>query len=115
MNEFVLFFRMDILSPEAQPTPAQMEIYMNQWQEWIDDIAEQNKLAEGGNHLSVNGTLIGPYGKVTDGPYVVNNESVAGYILIFAKDMDEAVHIAKACPILLGEGTSVEVRKVAGF
>jgi hypothetical protein len=46
---------------------------------------------------------------------VVNNESVAGYILIFAKDMDEAVHIAKACPILLGEGTSVEVRKVAGL
>jgi len=28
--------------------------------------------------------------------------------------LDEAVQIAKACPILNGEGTSVEVREVAG-
>jgi len=115
MNEFVLFFRMDVLSPEAQPTPTQMEIYMDQWQKWIDGIAAQNKLSEGGNHLSYSGKVICGGNSVSDQPYVVNNESIAGYILILAEDEDEAVEIAKGCPILLGKGTSVEVRKVAGF
>jgi len=114
MNEFVLFFRMDILSPDAQPTPEQMEVYMEQWQEWIEGIAAQNKLSEGGNHLLNSGKVIRPGNSISNQPYVVNNESLAGYILIWAKDMDEAVHISKACPILLGKGTSVEVRRVDG-
>jgi hypothetical protein len=112
MNEFVLFFRMDILSPEAQPSPEQIEMYMDQWQQWIDVLSSQNKLAEGGNHLSAKGTVIRPNNAFTEGPYEVNNESVAGYILIRAKDMDEAVALAKKCPILNGEGTSVEVRRI---
>jgi len=39
------------------------------------------------------------------------NESVTGYIIILAKDIAVAVHIAKKCPILQGEGTSVVVRE----
>ena len=114
MNEYVLFFRMDILSPEAQPTPEQMAIYMDQWEKWIDDIAAQNRLSEGGNHLSYSGKVIRSGNSIVDQPYVVNNESVAGYLLILADDETEAVQIAKECPILNGPGTSVEIRRVAG-
>jgi hypothetical protein len=114
MSEFVLFFRMDILSPEAQPSPEQMAVYMDQWQQWIEGITAQNKLSEGGNHLSYSGKVIRPGNSISDQPYVANNESVAGYILILADDEDEAVQIAKECPILNGIGTSVEVRRVAG-
>jgi hypothetical protein len=112
MNEFVLIFRMDITTKEAQPTPAQMEIYMNQWEEWINDIAVQNKLADGGNHLSTEGRVIRPNNVITDGPYSEKRESIAGYIIIKAMNFYEAVYIAKDCPILQGEGTSVEVRKI---
>jgi len=31
MKEFVLLFRMDITSPEAQPSPRQMELDMVDW------------------------------------------------------------------------------------
>jgi hypothetical protein len=112
MSEFVLFFRMDILSPETQPTPEQIGVYMDQWQKWIDGIAAQNKLSEGGNHLSYSGKVIRAGNSISEQPYVVNNESVAGYILILADDENEAVQIAKECPILNGTGTSVEVRRV---
>jgi hypothetical protein len=37
----------------------------------------------------------------------------AGYLVILAKDMNEAVSIAENCPILAGEGTSVEIRETA--
>jgi hypothetical protein len=106
---------MDIKTKEAQPSPEQMKLYMKQWEKWINDIASQNKLVEGGNHLSTEGRVIRPKNVITTGPYVVNKESVAGYIIILAKNFDEAIKIAKDCPILLGEGTSVEVRKVASI
>jgi hypothetical protein len=113
MKEFVLIFRMDITTEEIQPSPAQMKLYMAQWMEWINNISAQERLANGGNHLSRSGKVLRPKDVMTDGPYTVNGESVAGYIIILANDIDHAVRIAKKCPILQGEGTSVEVRETA--
>lgn len=111
MKAFVLIFRMDILTPENQPTPEQMEEYMSQWMAWINGISAQGRLAPGGNHLSAGGKVLRKGNSIINGPYAVNNESVAGYIVILAKDMDDAVRIAEKCPILEGDGTSVEIRK----
>ena len=113
MKEFVLLFRMDITTPEVQPTLKQMESYMVDWMEWVDYIAEKGQLAEGGNHLSNSGRVIRHFAGITEEPYIAKKESVTGYILIYAMDFDDAVHIAKKCPILQGEGTSVEVRETA--
>jgi hypothetical protein len=111
MKEFVLLFRMDITTKEAQPSQELMKIYMTQWMEWINYISALGQLAAGGNHLLSSGKLLKPNNILIDEPYTVNNESVAGYIIILAKDMDHALTIAQKCPILLGEGTSVEVRE----
>ena len=112
MSEFILLFRMDIKTKEVQPTPEQMKVYMEQWQDWIDGIAAQDKLAIGGNHLSSEGRVISPGNVVTHEPFSEIKVSVAGYIVIRAENFDEAINIAKDCPILNGEGNSVEVRKV---
>lgn len=112
MNEFLLVFRMDITTKEAQPTPDQMKTYLKDWGEWINGIDVQNRLS-GGNHLSTEGRVIKSNKVIIDGPYTEKSESIAGYIIIKATDLEEAVSIAKACPILNGEGTCVEVRKVA--
>jgi hypothetical protein len=114
MPHFILFFRMDITSKEAQPTPEQMEMYMVQWTKWTNSIAAKNKLV-GGNHLSVKGKVLRTKGKITEGPYVENKESVAGYIILNAKNLNDATKIAENCPILQGDGTSVEVRQIASL
>lgn len=113
MKEFLLIFRMDITTKDAQPTPAQMQVYMTQWMEWINDISAQKRLADGGNHLLKSGKVLRSKGVINDEPYTVNKESVAGYIIVLAKNIDDAVRIASKCPILQGEGTSVEVRETA--
>lgn len=113
MKEFVLIFRMDITTEEKQPSPEQMKRYMTQWSEWTKGISAQGRLAEGGNHLSGSGRVLRPGNVVIDEPYTANGESVAGYILVLAEDIDNAVRIAEKCPILQGEGTSVEVRETA--
>lgn len=113
MKEFVFIFRMDITTEEIQPSQEQMKQYMGQWMEWINYISKKDQLARGGNHLSRNGKVLRSGDIMTDGPYSANSESVAGYIVVLAKDIDDAVRLAKKCPILQGEGTSVEVRETA--
>jgi hypothetical protein len=113
MKQFVLIFRMDV-SAAAQPSSLQMQEYMMQWNDWINEISGTDNKVAGGNHLSViSAKVVYPEGKITDGPYTVNKESVAGYILIDAKNLDAAISIAQKCPILNGEGNSVEVRETA--
>lgn|SRR5262245_9292597 len=48
---------------------------------------------------------------VTDGPYAESREQLGGYYLVEAKDLDEAVAIAKRIPITTVDGI-VEVRPV---
>ena len=113
MNEYVLFFRIDIHTEEIQPSAEQMEEYMIQWQHWLENIESQGKLSEGGNHLSKEGRVVNSNKEVMNEPYTHNKLSIPGYILILANDFDDAVEIAKACPILNGEGNSVEIRQVS--
>ncbi len=113
MKEFVLLFRMDLANQEAQPTKEQMEIYMQQWIGWINDIAGNDQLADGGNHFSRQGRVLKPNNEVIETPHIADNNSVAGYIIVLAENIDEATKIAKKCPILNGHNTSVEIREAA--
>jgi hypothetical protein len=112
MKEFVLLFRMDITNKEAQATELQMKNYMQQWGLWINSLADKGQLADGGNHLSKQGRVLKPEKKVIDTPHIAFNNSVAGYIIIKAKDLDDATLLAEKCPILNGKNTSVEIREI---
>ena len=111
MEEYLIFMRLDIITKDAQPSPGQMQVYMKMYQDWVGGIAAQNKFV-GGKGLSTEGKVIKSNQVITDGPYAEIKESLAGFIMIKAKDFDEAVSLAKNCPILGGAGNSVEVRKV---
>lgn len=45
---------------------------------------------------------------VTDGPYAESKEVLGGFLMIEARDMDEAVRIAEKIP--MGKFTTIEVR-----
>lgn len=113
MKEFVLLFRMDITNKEAQPSKKQMEIYMQQWMNWINEIAENEQLADGGNHFSRQGRILKSDNVVIETPHIADNNSIAGYIIILAATIDKATNIAKKCPLLNGPNTSVEIRETA--
>jgi hypothetical protein len=49
---------------------------------------------------------------VTDGPFAETKEVLGGYYLIEARDLDQALEIAKLCPALHG---GVEVRPIRVF
>ena len=111
MDEYIVLMRLDILSKDAQPSPEQLEIYMKQYHDWVGGIAAQNKFV-GGKGLSTEGRVIKSNHVVTDGPFAEIKESIAGFIMIRANDFEEAVALTKSCPILNGDGNSVELRKI---
>lgn len=113
MNSYTLFFRMDIITPEAQPSQQQMELYMRQWTDWTEGIEVNGQLI-GGTHLAKQGIVLKPKGIMESGAYSQQNDSIAGYIVILAKNINDAAAIAQACPILNDEGSSVEIRQCVG-
>lgn len=111
MEEYMLIFRHEDGSKIA--SPEQMQIWMKQTMDWIGGIAAQNKFVAG-NGLPFEGSrVVGHNGLVTNGPFGDIKETIGGYITVKAVSVDEAVEFAKGCPVLQGEGNTVEVRKIA--
>jgi hypothetical protein len=82
--------------------------------DWIGSIAAQNKLKDRGNRLTPEGKVLKSKDLITDGPYLEIKESILGYSVIKAESWEEAVEIAKGCPIFKTNGT-VEVREVSAL
>jgi len=51
----------------------------------------------------------------TDGPFIETKEHLGGFILIEARDMDEAVRLAGGIPLARMELASIEVRPIYEF
>jgi len=106
----MMLFRNEYKVGAEKPTSEQMEMIMKPWKEWISGIAAQGKYT-GTNRLMTEGKTIKANNFITDGPFVEAKEMIGGYLIVKAKSLDEAVEIAKGCPIFLYGGT-VEVRSV---
>ncbi len=111
MQDYMLIFRHE--DGQKVASPEQIQIWMKQTMDWIGGIAAQNKFT-GGNGLPFDDAKVVQSNKmVTNGPFGEIKETIGGYVIVKADSVDEAVEFAKGCPVLQGEGNSVEVRKIA--
>jgi hypothetical protein len=111
MNEYMLIFRHEDGSKLV--SPEQMQIWMKQTMDWIGGIAAQNKFKEGNGLPFEDSRVVKFNNVVVNGPFGEIKETIGGYIIVKATSVDEAVEFAKGCPVLQGDGNSVEVRKIA--
>ncbi|SCW69513.1 MULTISPECIES: YciI family protein [unclassified Mucilaginibacter] len=111
MDEFVLIFRHEDGTKVA--SPEQIQIWMKQTMDWIGGIAAQNKFVSGTGLPFADAKIVGHGGVVTNGPFGEIKETIGGFITVKAESVEEAVEFAKGCPVLQGDGNTVEVRKVA--
>lgn len=110
MDEFMLIFRHE--DGQKVASPEQIQVWMKQTMDWIGGIAAQNKFS-GGNGLPFDDAKVVWHNNVvTNGPFGEIKETIGGYIMVKAESVDEAVEFAKGCPVLQGDGNSVEVRKI---
>lgn len=112
MDEYMLIFRHEDGGKLA--SPEQLQIWMKQTMDWLGGIAAQNKYEGKGNGLLFDDAKVVHHNKVvTNGPFGDIKETIGGYVIVKAESADEAAEFAKGCPVLQGEGNSVEVRKMA--
>jgi hypothetical protein len=111
MDEYALIFRHQDGNKVA--SPEQIQIWMKQTMDWIGGIAAQNKFSSGTGLPFDGAKVVWHNNVVTNGPFGDIKETIGGFIVVKAESVDEAVEFAKGCPVLQGEGNSVEVRKIA--
>ena len=97
----------------AGMSPQQMQDYLQRFVGWIGSLSERGRLsATTCAPLEPGGrTLSGPKAVVTEGPYAEAKDLVGGFSVISARDLDDAVVLARECPFL-GVGGTVEIRPV---
>jgi hypothetical protein len=116
MNDYVFLFRTNLESQRAaMGTPEAAQKSMQAWLVWIRDLEAKGHLQNPGQPIDREGRVVrGPDKVVTDGPFIEAKDLVLGFIVIQARDLDQATQLASGCPMLAGGG-SVEVRPVARF
>jgi hypothetical protein len=107
MKEFIMVYRNASMG-DFKPTPEQIQAVEKQWTDWFAGIAAQGKLGDG-IRPGPEGKSVKPGNVVTDGPYAELKEILMGVTVVKADSIDEAVELAKGCPILK-VGGNVEVR-----
>jgi hypothetical protein len=108
MSEFVFLYRGGV-RPDS---PDLMQQMIQKWMTWLKDLGAKGHLRDPGRALELTGKLVrGRQKSVTDGPYAETKDIVAGYSVVQAKDIAEAVEFSLGCPIF-DTGGIVEVRPV---
>ncbi len=111
MDEYVLMMRHQ--DGRKIASPEQMEVWMKQTMDWIGGITAKNKFVAGTGLLFDDAKVVHPNNIVTNGPFGEIKETIGGYMIVKADSIEEAVEFAKGCPVLQGEGNSVEVRRIS--
>ena len=113
MNDYMLFYKGGDKDWMTNTTPEAMAATMEKWGEWMGMLQEKNQLTSGGSPLDYAGKRLTADGVVTDVSLSEIKELVTGYSIVRANNIDEAIEIAKLCPIFEYPDITVEVREVA--
>lgn len=94
-------------------SPEQQQQHVQKVQGYIGKLMNEGKL-KGAQPLTMEGKIIsGSKGALKDGPFNETKEVIAGYFLIAANDLNEAIEIAKANPVFEdGTDARIEVRPI---
>ena len=94
-------------------SPAELQRVMTDFYAWVDGLVKAG-IHRGAQPLMEEGKLVtGAKGAtVTDGIFAESKEAIAGYFLLALPNIDEAVKLARECPIL-AHGAQIEVRPIA--
>src|SRR3954470_17510262 len=111
MKDYMFLFRGGD-GKTLQQSPEKWQAHMEKWMKWMGDLGKDGKFI-GAQPLSGTGkSITGNKKVVSDGPYMEGKEMVGGYLMCKADSYDQALSIAKGCPILEFDDGIVEVREI---
>ena len=111
MKEYLLIVRTEgnvwsLLSPDK------LRQHIEHGTAYIDKLVKQGKIKSAQPLDSGSRIVTKPEGQIKDAPFNETKEVIAGYFLIAAENMEEAVAIAKGNPIFDDIPSKIEVHPV---
>jgi hypothetical protein len=96
-------------------SPADLQKTMSSFLTWFERLNSDGTLKAGQPLMDEGRIVSGKNGRtVADGPFAESKEAIGGYFLINAASLEEAVAIARECP-MLEHGMVMEVRPIAAI
>jgi hypothetical protein len=111
MPKYLLIYR-NSTEPRPEPSPEEMQGFLQMWDVWFKQF--EGKVVDLGDGLLPTGRVLQPGGVVADGPYVEAKEMIGGFSVVAADSYEEAVEVAKQCPIAV-VGGAIEIREFANY
>jgi hypothetical protein len=108
MKEFLLLIRTEG-DVWTSLSPAQLQEHIEKGTTYISNLIKAGKLKSAAPLDKGSRIVTDTNGVIKDGPFNETKEVIAGYFHIVARDVDEAVEIAKANPIFTDIPTKIEV------
>ena len=110
MPRFVILMREDDNAWSKLPKEEQKAL-LARYHEWVAQLRAQQAL-HAGEPLGNNARLLRMVsGVIHEEPYTRSQQTLTGFFVIEAENLDEATRIARGCPALI-HGETVEVREV---
>lgn len=108
-KNFMMIFR---FQPDANYQPSQEELNEQHraWGSFIGNLAVRERLVST-NQLGFEGKKLNADLSVSEGIEVAGGTTLGGNMIVVANSIDEAIEMAKDCPILQ-MGGNVEVRNI---
>ena len=113
MQKFMLLIRED-LKKLKRSTDAELNAELQEMLAWTKEIASSGNLIAT-EPLEVTGRYVTKKKVLSDGPFIEAKEGVAGYFIILAANIDDAVSLAQSCPLVKRDQAVIEVRPVLAF
>jgi hypothetical protein len=112
MKEFMLMIRTEGDHLWMQPEEEKQK-HIEKMSTYIEGLMKEGKL-KSAQPLDFEGVIIsGSRGKLKDGPFNESKEVIAGYFLILANDIDEAIQIGMKNPVFeTATNSRIEVRPI---
>jgi hypothetical protein len=108
-SEYLLLFRGTHWHQSLSAEEIQKKL--NRFALWFERLTSAGKI-KSALPLVHTGKIVTGKSAVMDGPFAESKEAIAGFFVIQAESLEEAVEIAKQCPAL-DYGQIVEVRPIA--
>ena len=108
MKDFLLILRTEG-SVWTDLSPEQLQKHMEHGMAYIGKLMAEGKLKSASPVDKGSKIVTGSTGLLTDHPFNESKEVIAGYFLVTANDINEAVAIAKGNPIFNDIPTKIEV------
>ena len=111
MKEFMLFIRNEG-NPIAELSLEQQQEHVQKVGNFINGLVEQQKM-KAAQPLEMEGAIISfRNGEFIDGPFNETKEVISGYYHILAKDLPEAIKLAKSDPRFEDGNWRIEIRPI---